>query len=231
MRKFILFFIFLLTLVSCEKMPEVDATLSFKPVISYNNNVSKLDANIIHFIDGKVSVVNIYLTNADTVYTCKSNESITVPFGLYEIYSEYIPTDVKNGCSSKPWLKSDTLMLNVRNSQSLSIGLEYICSIFIQENEYYEHAVPKKDYIDYSATYSNNNEDVTFYYDDGFNYNYIFTIRDSIAINNKTLGYDWSKNTPFKFGGEDIEMKNGRCYIFSPINNGRDGFNYSTIDI
>ena len=96
MRKFILFFVLLITLVSCEKEPEIDATLTFTPTISYNNNVSKFDAGFVEFINGKIHAVNVYLTNADTVFVCKSNESVTIPFGLYEICSDYIPSDVKS---------------------------------------------------------------------------------------------------------------------------------------
>ena len=213
MKKFILSILSIFMFIACEKnMPQDNtASLSFYPEISKDNSISKLDADVINFIKGKVDAVNIYLSSADTVIICRSNESIRIPFGFYEISAEYTPSVDKNGCATEPWLKSDTLVLNLRKTQDVVIPMEYMCSIFIQENEYYEG---------------------------NYNYNYIFTNRDTIHIKSKAIGYDWSNddNDDYYFSktvdnNVTIPLVNGRCYMFNPIDNGRRGFNYSTIDM
>jgi hypothetical protein len=241
MKKFILSILSIFMFIACEKnMPQDNtASLSFYPEISKDNSISKLDADVINFIKGKVDAVNIYLSSADTVIICRSNERIRIPFGFYEISAEYTPSVDKNGCATEPWLKSDTLVLNLRKTQDIVIPMEYICSIFIQENEYYEEAVPKKQYIDYRAVYLDDNDnEVAFHYDGNYNYNYIFTNRDTIHIKSKAIGYDWSNddNDDYYFSktvdnNVTIPLVNGRCYMFNPIDNGRRGFNYSTIDM
>lgn len=240
MKKLILSIFAIFMFIACEKNMPQDNTpsLNFITEIS-NNNISKLNGDVINFIKGKVDAVNVYLSSADTAIICRSTERVTVPFGFYKIYADYTPSVDKNGCATEPWLKSDTLVLNIKNSHDIVIPMDYMCSIFIQENEYYENAVSKKDYIDYTSVYlDNENNEIAFHYDDDYNYNYIFTNRDSIHIKSKAIGYDWSNkdNVDYYFSKTvkndmEIPLVNGRCYMFNPIDNGRQGFSYSTIDM
>lgn len=131
----------LLVAISCNKdepaQPIQTVTVSFKQNLVSSNLMTRGEGNeILDIINEQTSTyINITLKNTDLgkKYTCRSNESITIPVGNYEISGEYITVgkDVV-GTSGKiyetPVIKCDTFNAFITNeTQKITLNSYYNC--------------------------------------------------------------------------------------------------------
>lgn len=145
MKKFIFISIFCLTMMSCAKLttPSEMVTISFTEKYVESHTITRADGNVylntiaLHTPD----YVNVSLTNKDSgeTFTCKSNESITVPNGTYDVSAEYVSTDY-----TEPFLKSNSVNTEItKETSSIELDIFYDCyAVFALTDEckscYYE---------------------------------------------------------------------------------------------
>ena len=129
MKKFIFISIFCLTMMSCAKptTPSEMVTISFTEKYVESHIITRADDNVylntiaLHTPE----YVNVSLTNKDSgkTFTCKSNESITIPNGNYDVSAEYVSTDY-----TEPFLKSNKVNTEItKETTSIELNIFYNC--------------------------------------------------------------------------------------------------------
>lgn len=139
MKKILFVLMVCVGFVSCNKDNNEDivpmVTLSFNQQIVTGNSMTRAANEFLDIIEEQTpDYVNVTLKNTDLdkTYTCKSNETITIPVGNYEIYAsidgtEYSSTSGTNYYKSA-CLKVDkfTKFINGQ-SQKITLNAYYNC--------------------------------------------------------------------------------------------------------
>ena len=145
MKKIFLILAACLAIVSCKKHSdniEVTTpmvTISFtQQIVSSNSMVRSTTNEFLDIIEEQTpEYVNVTLKNLDLgkTYTCKSNETITIPIGNYEIYAESEsstggsrPVGDNGYMYSLPKLKCDKFTNNItNNANTIILNIYYNC--------------------------------------------------------------------------------------------------------
>lgn len=130
MRKFLLFLAIASICIACAEitpMGETMVTISFDTRIVSGHQMTRADENtFLQIIEEQTpSYVNVTLKNVDSeeVYTCVSNESITIPIGNYDVSAEYVGTEFE-----EPNLKCDIFNIDITHEIStISLNTYYNC--------------------------------------------------------------------------------------------------------
>lgn len=126
-----------LCVVSCKKHNEdVEVatpmvTISFEQKLVTSNSMVRSTTNeFLDIIEEQTpSYISVTLKNLDLdkTYTCKSNESITIPLGNYEVSGYYISA-ANSGYLTAPYLKCDTFNLNIKyGTKTITLNTYYNC--------------------------------------------------------------------------------------------------------
>lgn len=170
--------------VSCKKHNEdVEVTtpmvtISFEQKLVTSNSMVRSTTNeFLDIIEEQTpSYINVTLKNLDLgkSYTCKSNESITIPLGNYEVSGYYNGSNIYNLMDSAPNLKCDNFSVNIKyDTKTITLNTYYNCyAVFalIDEcktcNYHSSHSFSKKNkyYVGYFE--SGNAEVILTPYDD-----------------------------------------------------------------
>ena len=138
MKKILFALMLCVSMVACKKHEIEDVettpmvTISFDQQIVTSNSMVRSTTN--EFLDineeQTPDYVNVTLKNLDLnkTFTCKSNETITIPIGNYEISAYYNGSSVHNLMNSVPNLKSDKTNLYVKNdTKTITLNVYYNC--------------------------------------------------------------------------------------------------------
>ena len=138
MKKIFLILAACLVIVSCKKHTEdievatPMVTVSFtQQLVSSNSMVRSTTNEFLDIIEEQTpKYVNVTLKNLDLdkTYTCKSNESITIPVGNYNISGYIDGKYVYNMMYSSPSLNSTIVNLNIdSNTKVITLNVHYNC--------------------------------------------------------------------------------------------------------
>ena len=127
-----------LCVVSCKKHNEdVEVatpmvTISFEQKLVTSNSMVRSTTNeFLDIIEEQTpSYINVTLKNLDLdkTYTCKSNESITIPLGNYEVSGYYNGSNIYNLMNSAPNLKCDNFSTNIKyDTKTITLNTYYNC--------------------------------------------------------------------------------------------------------
>ena len=159
MKKILITLIMCISFIACGKDNSEDiipmVTLSFNQQIVSGNSMTRATTNeFLDIIEEQTpSYINVTLKNLDLdkTYTCKSNESITIPLGNYEISGYYNGSNIYNLMNSTPNLKCDTFSINIKyDTKTITLNTYYNCyAVFALIDEcktcnYYSHSFSKK---------------------------------------------------------------------------------------
>lgn len=117
MKRILYVLVFCLVFVSCSKDDDFSkendmVTISFNQLLVSSNSMTRSDGNeFLDIIEEQTpDYVNVTLKNLDLdkTFTCKSNESITIPIGNYEIYAKYIE---ENAIINRTVLKTKPILV------------------------------------------------------------------------------------------------------------------------
>ena len=185
--------------VSCKKHNEdVEVTtpmvtISFEQKLVTSNSMVRSSANeFLDIIEEQTpSYINVTLKNLDLdkTYTCKSNESITIPLGNYEVSGCYNGSNIYNLMNSAPNLKCDNFSISIKyDTKTITLNTYYNCyAVFALIDECktcnYKYGFSKKNKY-YVAYFENGDAVVTLIpYDDStefiattYNFSTIYTI-------------------------------------------------------
>ena len=136
MKKILFILMLCVSMVACKKHEIEDVettpmvTITFdQQIVSSNSMVRSTTNEFLDIIEEQTpSYINVTLKNLDLgkTYTCKSNESITIPLGNYEV-SGYYKSESNSGYLSAPYLKCDTFNLNIKYDIILNLNTYYNC--------------------------------------------------------------------------------------------------------
>ena len=131
---------FCLVFVSCSKDDDFSkendmVTISFNQQLVSSNSMTRSDGNeFLDIIEEQTpDYVNVTLKNLDLdkTFTCKSNESITIPIGNYEISSsnETNYSNISGGRKfALPQLKGSTFNSTINNNtKTITLNVYYNC--------------------------------------------------------------------------------------------------------
>lgn len=135
MKKFILFYLMTFMVCSCieytpiptNEMVEVSFThqmVSGKPMVRSGGSVLEdIASSTPTYLDLRLRNIEL-----DTTFTCKSDESIRIPMGEYEIYGENVGRTNDNVLYDVPPIKCDTFITTIDESiNSVSLDVYYDC--------------------------------------------------------------------------------------------------------
>lgn len=146
MKRFIFIMAFCLLFISCEKEVMTEdtsmVTISFsQQIVQGNSMVRSGNSNdFLNIIASQTpSYINVTLKNLDLdkTFTCKSNETITIPIGNYEISAEK-DSDKVSGSTSQginydiyvnPNLKCDKFNYNITKETNITLNAYYNCYV------------------------------------------------------------------------------------------------------
>lgn len=189
MKKILFVLMLCASMVACKKHEIEDVettpmvTISFdQQIVTSNSMVRSTTNEFLDIIEEQTpDYVNVTLKNLDLdkTYTCKSNETITIPIGNYEIYAESessigetYPVGDNGYMYSLPKLKCDKFTINVtHNTNTIILNAYYNCyAIFALIDECksckttyrasYVYELPKKNRY-YVAYFSGNISELT----------------------------------------------------------------------
>lgn len=140
MKKIFIFCLMALVMYSCNKNTDVEnpmVTISFDQQLISSNSMTRTTSNeFLNIIEEQTpTYVNVTLKNLDLnkTFTCKSNESITIPIGNYEISSSNESKTYSNvsGGGKKfalPQLKGNTFNYTINNNtKTITLNVYYNC--------------------------------------------------------------------------------------------------------
>ena len=146
MKKIFMIMAFCLTIISCTKEVIDDVpsmvTISFdQQLVTSNSMVRSGGSNdFLNIIESQTpTYINVSLKNLDLdkTFTCKSNETITIPIGNYEISAEK-ESDKVSGMSSQginydiyvnPNLKCDKFNYYINKTTNITLNAYYNCYV------------------------------------------------------------------------------------------------------
>lgn len=165
MRKILFLFAIAFAGVACNEMPSADdlmVTISFNSQIVSGHQMTRAEENdflkIIAEQTPDYVTVTLINTESNAVYSCKSNESITIPTGNYNISAEYVGTEY-----AEPNLKCDIFNVDItREVSTISLNTYYNCYAvfalseecvcrYVKPNTLYE--IPLPQYEEYYVGY------------------------------------------------------------------------------
>lgn len=136
MKKILYVLALCLIFMSCSKDGDFSkkndmVTISFNQQLVSSNSMTRAAGNeFLDIIEEQTSdYVNVTLKNLDLdkTYTCKSNETITIPLGNYEV-SGYYKSQSNSGYLFAPYLKCDTFNLNIKyDTKTITLNTYYNC--------------------------------------------------------------------------------------------------------
>lgn len=130
MKKFIFITTLCVAMLSCTKFnttPSDMVTISFTETFVESHTITRADGNVYlnTIASDTPEYLNVTLTNNESgeMFTCKSNENITVPSGNYVVSAEYTDTEF-----TKPNLKANTVNINItKETPSVELDVFYNC--------------------------------------------------------------------------------------------------------
>lgn len=137
MKKILFVLMLCVSMVACKKHEIEDVettpmvTITFdQQIVSSNSMVRSTTNEFLDIIEEQTpSYINVTLKNLDLdkTYTCKSNESITIPLGNYEV-SGYYRSVSNSGYLLTPYLQCDTFNLNIKyDTKTITLNTYYKC--------------------------------------------------------------------------------------------------------
>ena len=139
MKKIFIFCLMVLVMFSCNKNTDVEnpmVTISFDQQLVSSNSMTRTTSNeFLDIIEEQTpTYVNVTLKNLDLnkTFTCKSNESITIPLGEYEISAESNGGTMTSGSGgayySIPKLKVNTNNIKITaTTKEITLNAYYAC--------------------------------------------------------------------------------------------------------
>lgn len=140
MKKILFTLIMCISFIACSKDSSEDitpmVTLSFNQQIVSGNSMTRATTNeFLDIIEEQTpSYINVTLKNLDLdkTYTCKSNESITIPLGEYEISAESnngtMTSSSYGSYYSNPKLKVNTNNIKITaTTKEITLNAYYAC--------------------------------------------------------------------------------------------------------
>ena len=128
------------TVIACKKN-EVEViipttTITFEHLLTPNHSmVRSSGSDIVDVIKEQTpNYINVTLKdiNTDKVYTCKSNEVITLPIGEYEVSGSYPGNIIHNAMSSTPNLKCDSFFISITDTtNTIVLNIYYDCYVVV----------------------------------------------------------------------------------------------------
>lgn len=208
-------FIFIFTLCvfvcSCSKEPlnteQEMVTISFEQVMETGIPMVKSESNeLLDIIKGSTpNYVNVTLKNLNTgkTFTCKSNESISIPIGKYEI-SAISSNSI--GMLDAPIIKCDTNIYSfVSSMRSITLKCYYDCyTIFALIDEC------KECYVPYASSFYKKGK----YYVGYFKYDLIDVILTPYDDSDKFISTTYTFSTTYKLGC--VYPEYGKYYVIHP---------------
>lgn len=130
MKKFLILLAIAFTGIACNEVATIEETMvsiTFNRQLVSGHQMTKAEENTFLQIiaEQTPNYVNITLTNTDSdaVFTCSSNESITIPTGNYNISAEYIGTEYE-----EPSLKCNAFNIDITSETSIvTLNTYYNC--------------------------------------------------------------------------------------------------------
>ena len=146
MKKILFFVLMCVSMVACKKHEVVKCeatptvTISFNLQMVANDDIVRSSTNEYFNIikEQTPGCVDVTLVNTDLnkVYTCKSNETITIPIGTYEISAsiEGMSKPVNNSTSypiyNTPFLTCDSFVMDITSSTNMiTLDAYYDCYV------------------------------------------------------------------------------------------------------
>lgn len=212
MKKIFTFiFIFCVLVCSCSKeflnTESEMVTISFEQVMETGIPMVKSETNeLLDIIKGSTpNYVNVTLKNLNTgkTFTCKSNESISIPIGKYEISAN---SSNAIGMLDTPIIKCDTNIYSfVSSMRSITLECYYDCyTIFALIDEC------KECYVPYASSFYKKGK----YYVGYFKYDLIDVILTPYDDSDKFISTTYTFSTTYKLGC--ICPEYGKYYVIHP---------------
>lgn len=226
MKKILFILMMCISIVACNKHEIEDVettpmvTISFDQQIVSSNSMVRSETNeFLDIIEEQTpEYVNVTLKNLDLdkTYTCKSNETITIPVGNYEIYANYKEySDGSRPVSNyaymyfSPLLKCDKFTTNItHNTNTIILNIYYNCyAVFalIDECE-----LCKTIYSAYIYTLPKKNKYYIAYFDGDINYLTLTPYNDSTEF--ITTTYEFSTT----YDVNKVFAEFGKYYVIHP---------------
>lgn len=244
MKKILYVLAFCLVFVSCSKDDDFSkendmVTISFNQQLISSNSMTRSDGN--EFLDiikeQTPDYVNVTLKNLDLdkTYTCKSNETITIPIGNYEISAKCVTPSYENVVGTSglmyktPIIKCNSFSHFISNTtQEVTLNCFYNCyAVFALIDEC-------KSCVAYYF-----DKDVNFYRN-GKYYIAYFNYSDAYGINIRVTPYDDSTEfitTSFNFNTtydvNKVFAEYGKYYVIHPqkVDKASCSFNVNITDM
>lgn len=215
MKKILFALMLCVSMVACKKHEIEDVettpmvTITFdQQIVTSNSMVRSTTNEFLDIIEEQTpSYINVTLKNLDLdkTYTCKSNESITIPLGNYEVSGYYNGSNIYNLMNSVPNLKCDNFSVNIKyDTKTITLNTYYNCyAVFALIDEcktcnYHNNSFSKKNKY-YVAYFESGNAMVTLIpYDDSTEF--------------ITTTYDFS--TTYTIG--KVYAEYGKYYVIHP---------------
>ena len=135
MKKIFIFCLMAFVMYSCNKNTDVEnpmVTISFDQQLVSSNSMTRTTSNeFLDIIEEQTpTYVNVTLKNLDLnkTFTCKSNESITIPLGNYEVSGYYNGSNIYGLMNNAPNLKCDNFSVNIKyDTKTITLNTYYNC--------------------------------------------------------------------------------------------------------